>query len=245
MKKHGFIPAYPFHVRKARNGKYIIIGGHNRFEAAKSLNIPVKYIVTDDTATIHELEKASKSWSLADFLHSYTRQGISEYQYLSNFHRETKIPINECIHLLQDSRNLGCKTKSEVFKNGNLKITDPSFALKVADVVLYLSGLDFTFARHVNFVRALKTLMSLDEFLPVQFKHKIEVYPQLLKKQASTDAYMENIEKVYNYKEKVMDKISLVFNARRALMQKRQESVKKMVEIKERKKRKKLADIFK
>ena len=71
MIEHGFIDAHPLHVITNGNGKLKIKDGHHRFMVARKLGIPVKYVVCDDAAGIHQLVETTNKWSLRDYLSSY------------------------------------------------------------------------------------------------------------------------------------------------------------------------------
>jgi ParB/Sulfiredoxin domain len=224
MEKHGFIPAYTLHVRQLGTKKYRVIGGHNRLEAARRLGIPVLFTVCSDTATIHELERSNKKWSLNDFLHSFTQQGMSDYNYLRRFHNNSKIPVQECIHLLQSKKGLYGRQRADVFKDGDLYIENPNFGLRVSDMVTHLTGLGIRFARHTNFIRALRFLMVLNDFNGDQLKHKVKTFPDLLTKQSNTESYIDNIEYVHNYNMKAELKKPLAYLARQKILERRRES---------------------
>lgn len=97
MKRHGFIPAYPIHCDKRSNGSLLIKAGHHRFEVAQRLGIPLYYVVSDDDATIHELETSTNGWTSTDYMESFIKCGKPSYQELKDYHIRTQIPLSVCI----------------------------------------------------------------------------------------------------------------------------------------------------
>jgi hypothetical protein len=93
MRRHGFINAYPMHVMKNGSGKLKVKAGHHRLSAAKDLGIPVYYVVSDDNASIQELENATNPWTMKDYLTSYVRQGRPEYIEVYKYVEETGISL--------------------------------------------------------------------------------------------------------------------------------------------------------
>src|SRR5690606_38818698 len=114
--------------------------GHHRFTVARKLGIPVKYVVCDDAATIHELEKATTRWSIKDFLVSFVRCGDPAYITVYEYHKRTGIQISACISML-GGESAGSSNKNEDFKAGQFRLGDPTNANTVADLVLHCKSL--------------------------------------------------------------------------------------------------------
>jgi hypothetical protein len=91
MLKHGWIDACPLHVIRNGNGKFKVKQGHHRFEAAKNIGIPVKYVECDDDATIFELEASTKRWTVKDYLIAFCRTGNKEYIGIKDYCDESGI----------------------------------------------------------------------------------------------------------------------------------------------------------
>ena len=219
MKKYGWIDAYPMHCIPNGGKRLKIKAGHHRFEVAQDLGIPVKYVVCDDTATIHELEKGVNPWKLADFLVSFCKCGEPQYAEVEGFQKRTGIPLSGCIALL--AGNIACSGNyNPAFKCGTYNITHREYAEKVADLVIACKNLDVPFARHAMFVNALSRCATLDKFNVDQFIKRVETNAALLKKQASLEGYMELIETVYNTRTHTSKRLPLRFLVRE-MMQKR------------------------
>lgn len=160
MKEHGFIPAYPIHCT-LKGGKLQIKAGHHRFEVAQELGLAVYYVVSDDSATIHELEKATNRWTVDDYLESHVRCGSEDYQKLKAYQRETGIPLGMCISMLSGESASSCN-KLQAFKDGVFKISGQQHADEVKHVVLHCKGLGIEVNQ--NFVAALSRCLRVQEF---------------------------------------------------------------------------------
>jgi len=213
MKKHGWIDAYPMHVIKNGAGKLLIKAGHHRFEVAEKLNIPVKYVICDDDATIHELEKSTTPWKMKDYMVSYIRCGQHSYQVVKKYHERTGISLLPCIAML-GGESAASHNKLKAFKDGRFQIDDPSHAELVADIILYCVKNKITWATNSLFVKAISRIARADDFSPSLFKRKIKSFSMLFEKQANLQGYMEMIESIYNRQNK--NKVPLVFNADKA-----------------------------
>ena len=196
MNIHGWIDAYPMHVIENGNSKLKIKSGHHRFEAARSLKIPVKYVICDDDSTIHELERSTSNWSMRDYLESYSRVGNPHYLKLSEYYRKYGIPLNVSIPLIQkDGRwSYYC----EAFKNGEFKIGNTTHAERVGQTVIYCDELGIDFSRNSRFVWALSKVMHVDGLEVEELKKKIKSHIYMMTKQADIAGYVQMLEKVYN-----------------------------------------------
>lgn len=203
MKRHGWIDAYPMHVVKNGNGKMKIKAGHNRFETAKRLGIPVKYCVCSDDATIHELEKSTKSWSVSDYLESYVSCGNPHYAYLKNFHKETGIGISACMSMLS-GESAGSNNKLYAFKDGRFEPTKDGIehANTVAAIVKACRLEGAHWANSAPFVSAISRMLWVKEFSPEEFVKRVKKHHQFLEKQRSIDGYFSMIENIYNFQRK-------------------------------------------
>lgn len=213
MQKHGFINAYPLHVVMNGNGKLKIKAGHHRFEVARMLGLPVKYIECNDTATIYELERATNRWSLEDYLTSHARQGIGSYVKVLEFHQRTGIGINDTISML-GGQTAGSNNFQNVFKAGAYEAADGTHAYIVADIVMHCKKLGIAFATNYLFVHALSRIVQVEGFDVRRLKHKIETFSYLMEKQPTLVAYEDMIERVYNRQAK--ETIPLAFLAAQA-----------------------------
>lgn len=200
MKEHGWIDAYPMHVIQNGNRKFKIKAGHNRFEVATKLKIPVKFVVCDDNASIHELEKAYRPWSLRDYLNSYCRLEKEDYLMVQDYCEESGIALNLAVSMLADN-SAGTGNFSEVFKNGTYKIRmNSNHAQIVKDIVLHLKSIGIDFYNAPYLVQAISKIIRVKEFDIGQFKIKVKLFKSLFEKKANLDQYLDLLEEIYNRK---------------------------------------------
>ncbi|MDD5037054.1 MAG: ParB N-terminal domain-containing protein [Methylococcaceae bacterium] len=213
MKQHGYIPAYPLHVTRNGNGKLLIKAGHHRFEVAQRLGLPVFYVICEDTATIHELEGSTILWRLKDYLQSFSRCGMADYQSIADYTERTGIPL-VCAISMFGGQSAGSGNFQQAFKAGTYRITDRDHAEQVATIVQRCKAAGFKHATINLFVAAVSRSLRVPSFVAKKFVQRVESHPELLCRQAHLDAYMDMVEMVYNYGSQ--KKIPLAFMAKQA-----------------------------
>ena len=198
MKTHGWIDAYPMHVVENGNDKLKIKSGHHRFEAARSLKIPVKYVICEDDSTIHELERSTSNWSMRDYLESYARIGNPHYLKLNEYFRKFRLPLNVSVTLMGGKSANESGFHSIAFKDGKFKVGNPTHAYELGELVLFLDEIGVGFCRNSRFIIALSKVMNVDGILLDELKHKMEHHIYMMTKQPDMAGYVNMLEKVYN-----------------------------------------------
>lgn len=215
MKKHGFSSGYPIVCTRDEEGYYVIVSGHHRFETAKKLNIPVKYIVLDksEIPDIYEAEKATNTWKISDHLTSQVRAENENYIILNSFHKKTGIPISTCVGLFYGIA--GGTAEREAFKQGNFNPDNIAFANRIGKIVLSLKryGVPSSIACHQNMISALISCAYLDEFNDDEFLDKAKTFTAFFEKKATIIQYLQMIEDIYNYHRRINEKIFFVKKA--------------------------------
>lgn len=213
MLAHGWLDPYPMHVVKNGSGKLKIKAGHHRFHVARKLGIPCKYVVAEDKGeTIHELEVATRPWSMSDYLSSFCRIGNEDYLAVREYLELTGIPMNSAISLLAGD-SAGSGNHGPKFKNGTYKIGDQSHATDVAQIVLGCANRGVPFSRHQLFVAAVSSVCRVPEFDQDLFLSRVETNVGLMTPQPTRDAYVSLIEQVYNHGAK-RNRLALAFMAK-------------------------------
>lgn len=196
MKKYGFLDAYPIHVIK-RGAKFVIIDGQHRFSVARELEIPVKYVVCEDSdILISEINDTQTKWTIADHVESLATKGNPQYQYLLNFSRSHKLPVGISAALLAQTnvkRGLGSKVRG-----GGFAVSDSEHAEKVASVITEAAKVG-RFAKNSLFVDAVRRCIGVKGFDIVRFVKKMHAHPYLMVAHANLDGYIGMIEAIYNY----------------------------------------------
>lgn len=197
MKKWGFLDAYPLHVVKNCSG-FVIKDGQHRFESAKSLGIPVKYVICKEQGiSIPEINNASRSWNIRDYCESYRKQGKSDYGELLLFSDTHKLPLTICAAMLSGSQ-AGADVGNAI-KSGSLKIKGLGVANSVASIVTEARK-HVNFATNRYFVDAVSKCVMTPEFSASHLIEKMQKNPGMLRQMPTGDAYLEMLETLYNYK---------------------------------------------
>jgi hypothetical protein len=210
MIAHGWIPAYPMHVMRGSNGKYQIKAGHHRLRAAKKLGIPVRYVVCNDSATIHDLEGSTEPWVIKHYMQSYVRKAIPQYVAVKEYVEETGISLWHAISLLA-GESAGSHNKSNAFKRGTYKLGDQTHANQVKAIVLHMKKCGIKFATNSLLVQALSKVLRVDTIDINRLKDKIGSHAARFEKQPNLQKYIEAIEAIYNRQSKT--KVPLAFLA--------------------------------
>jgi hypothetical protein len=211
MKIHGWIDAYPMHVVENGKATLKIKSGHHRFEAARSLKIPVKYVVCNDESTIHELERSTSRWSMRDYLESYSSIGNPNYIKLSEYYRKFRIPLNVSVTLIGGKAANESGFHSINFKDGKFKTGNPQHANLVGEIVLFLSEVGVDFCRNSRFIVALSKVLHVDGLSIDELKMKMEHHVYMMKRQPDVEGYVLMLEKVYNRQRS--KKLAIAINA--------------------------------
>jgi hypothetical protein len=213
MRQHGFIPAYPLHCKLGDKGKLIVKAGHHRLQSAKQLGLPVFYVVTEDSASVHELEKASRAWSYRDFVESHARAGSASHIAVSDYAERTGISLKQATSMLGGESASSGNLQHKV-KDGSFVLKDKSHAELVGAIVVAVKQAGVAWATNANFVSAISSACWLDEFNPDVFIHRVATNLHLMIKQATQSQFLDLIDKVYNHSAK--SKIALAFLAKQA-----------------------------
>lgn len=184
------------------NGDYSIIDGQHRFEAAKFLDLPIRFIKVGGYGLeqVQRLNSNMSNWSHEDFMNGYCELGMDEYVTYRDFKKRHKFSHTICQQLLSGSIDHGKeKAPSAMFKLGTFKCVNLVMAERIA-ADLSIIGQYYETYRDRYFVRALlRVYRDIEEFDIARLISQLEKYPSKLKPQVSTDAAIENIEGLYNY----------------------------------------------
>ncbi len=211
MKQHGWIDAYPMHVVRNGDNKLKIKAGHHRFVVAQDLGIAVKYVVCDDTATIHELERGTRPWSMEDYLNSQCRLGSPAFLAIKEYSERTGIGYNQAASLLAgESASSGNQTRR--VKDGTFDLGPQDHANAVAEIIVKCRDMKIPFAAHSNFVAAVSCVLRVPEFDAKTFIHRLSLNIGMAVKQATKDQFIDMIESIYNRQSH--QKLALAFLAK-------------------------------
>lgn len=193
------------------NQNFEVVDGQHRLEARRRLNLIVPYFASPEYGLeeVQALNATQKRWTNEDFVQSYIELGKKDYLSYRWFRHRYKLPHNQSLAMLTGLTNSGdSKASRAAFKSGDLKVTHLEEAKKQGDLFLEIAN-HFEEWNNSRFVHALLQAMRKKHFDFKEFMKKLEAHPGLLKPQPSSDAYLQNIEDLYNYKRR--DKVAIRF----------------------------------
>lgn len=186
------------------NEKMEIIDGQHRVEAAKHLNLPVYYIITDGgLRQVQMLNANSKNWTIEDYINSYCDTGSESYKIYKEFKEYYKLPNKVCLTLLSGG-DAGSSIKK--LYDGNLVIHDVKRAARIAENILSLKGVVDVWDK-VSFMLAIHTLDKKGVFKFSEFVGKLSKCHNKLRACTNVSDYIIQIEEIYNYKRR--EKVNL------------------------------------
>lgn len=198
MKQWGFLPGHP--IMCTANGVGMVIkDGQHRFEAAKSLGIPVYYVChsTHADISIPEVNRATAgAWNPTDYIESFCNRGNTEYAKLRAFIAETGMPAQTSAALLSGLASGG--RASDGLRDGKFKVRDYSHAVAVAGVINKAKE-HVKFARNKYFVDAVSRILRVEECKPSVLVDKMDKFPALIKQGHDTSSFTLILEELYNH----------------------------------------------
>lgn len=199
------------------NQKNQIIDGQHRFEAAKTLGLPVNYIICNDYGLkeVQILNTNMKNWKKEDYLHAYCDLKNPEYLKFRNYMRRfTEFGIATCEIMLIDRSNgkqgkiEGMRCKFKYFEEGELEIPDYDYSCEIAEKIMQVKPYYDGFNRP-TFVRAMCGVLKVADYNHTVFLQRLNSQPNVLQHCATVMQYRLMIEDIYNYRSR--EKVSLRF----------------------------------
>jgi len=193
------------------NEKMEIIDGQHRFEAARQLDLPIRFIKVRGYALsqMQQMNAMSRKWSIIDHIKAYADLGNSNYVAMLDFIDKNKgVPPSA---LLRISLAIGGVHQQNHIKNGTLVFGPEQieFGQKTADTIKIISQY-YDKAYHKCFIAAIKKLMKkADIFDMGVFIDRLKVNRGMLYDCANVPQSLQMIEDIYNKRSR--NKISLKY----------------------------------
>jgi len=199
MKTHGFMPSSPIQCVRNGKGKLRVIRGHHRLHYAKRLKLPVYYVVDETNNDIFDLEgSTTQRWTVKDFAIARSKAGNIDCSKVLEFQKKHGINLGAAASLV-GGESAGSGNKTKQIKAGTFKITDMKYANAVVDVTDFCRECGIAFATSSAFVKAVSKVLRIPEFNVNLFLHRIKTNPALIRKCSQSEAYLDEIEAIYNY----------------------------------------------
>ena len=187
-----------------------ILDGQHRFLVSKKLQLPLDFIVVDDSdglQDVHTYNSMSKNWNADDYMNSYAVIGNENYIIYRDFKNKYKLPHSQTLMILTNQ----ISNRGDLFRkyqSGNLKIKDLDIANETAIKIVALKDFYKGYQRS-SFVLTMISLFKNDLFNFDEFLHKLKLQPTSLVDCTGLRQYKQVIEDIYNYKRR--EKVNLRF----------------------------------
>lgn len=197
MEKYGYIPAYPIHV-VPHNGRFEMLDGHHRLQAAIATKQPVYYVICDKkNISIPEINDAARHWNTKDYVDSFVRSGKQEYAILKKFAEENTLGYRISAQLLAGNTATDSGGYAQKVKDGTFRVVDYTYASKIASIIRALRS-RIPMVSNVLFINAISRVCRIKGFDVNHFvKNAIRLHASFSTR-ATLNDYLDLIEMVYN-----------------------------------------------
>ena len=191
-----------------------IIDGQHRFEAARTVGVPILYFIDRSSMDLYENMAKTNTyadpWMKKDHVHGLAKKGLHSYLILLNFmNAYPQFSITECIMYLNNNFT---GVDGDKFKTGKWKHQNVAIAKKWADNILRVQKYFPDGYNKSTFVRAMVVIFKrYPQFDFESFLHKIKIRPTSIYRCTSVPENRIMIENIYNYRRPNDDKLNLRF----------------------------------
>lgn len=217
MRNTGFWASKPIGVYR-KNGKLVIIDGHHRFEAARSIGLPILFVVEPEANgnLIGLANSLVGTWRNESFAKLYASQGNRDYEDLL-YYVSRGIPLKQASSLLHgESAHSG--NSAQRVKHGTFKVKTDKYINSVLAIIDSVKDVAPEISKRA-YIDALSQLMFLDEFDEDVLIKRIQAHPTGIVRCADRNQALEALEETYNFRAR--EKTPLAFLAKE-VMRKRQ-----------------------
>jgi hypothetical protein len=213
MQRHGFFPSKPIQCYENGRGKYVVVDGHHRLEAAKEAGCTF-YFVVEEKASQDAMPDVNRTrpWKSEDFVRQYALRGIADYVVLSEYVARG-IPI-QCAASLLSGQSAGSGNKPKTIKDGTFKVRTTEHA--DAFVSLIEAKRENPVFRHNAFVKALSMLLWVKEFDFGTFAKRVVDDGHKIPNCSNVEDFLAAIDEVCNFRVAMKDRKSYVLLAKQA-----------------------------
>lgn len=199
IKRHGFLPSKPITVIEGTGGKFIVIDGHHRLEAAQQEEVEVYYVVeqSDASGAMADINVAVKKWGSAALVRLYEAKGIESYKVLTSY-VDRGIPLQQASSLLWGHCASSCNAGKAV-RAGTFKIKTLRLANDVVNMIEQAGGV-CPVVKKKAFIDAFSALLFVPEFDPQLLLKRMLTNPKAMYNCSTRDQMFTVIEDVYNFR---------------------------------------------
>jgi len=184
-----------------------IVDGQHRFVAAKTLKLPINYIIVKNYGIdeVQVLNTNSSNWGGKDYLDMYVERGFESYIKFKKFMEDfPDFGIKSAIKIVTNGMDADGKVhaiddKRKDFQEGRLKIHNLTLAYENARKIMEYKKY-FSAHTHLRFVSAMIALFKIKKFDNDVLLHKISLSPTSLVPCHNIEQYKDLLEKIYNHR---------------------------------------------
>lgn len=198
MQSMGFLPSKPIQCYR-KNGKLVMVDGHHRFTAAKSLGIPVFYVVETEQCqdTMAAENSLVSKWAGEDFVRLFAMRGMKDYVELMSY-KQKGIPIVMAASMLIDN--------AASSGNAHKSIQDGTFKIKSRNQINAVLSFLEEFGeinpalKSRSFIAAISNVVMCDDVSLETMRTRIRENPSMITKASTQQAMLAQLETVYNHR---------------------------------------------
>lgn len=196
MKLYGFLKCFPIVVFRDKDGKLVVKDGQHRLAVAEQLGLTVYWVEEETEFDIAVINCTAKVWQLKDYAQKHALNGHKQYQEGLDFAEQHRLPIGTAFALLAGTVSFkNCET---AFIDGAFKIKDRVWADAVAGIYGALVTMAPVIKKQV-FIDACMAVCRVKDFDPKRLLSNAEKCRQLLVNYGTREAYLDMLERVYNF----------------------------------------------
>lgn len=212
MTLFGFLPSKPIQCYK-KGQKYVVVDGHHRLEAAKSVGVPVCFVVESDRCqtTMAAENLLVKKWAGIDFVRLYASRGNKNFQELLRY-QEIGIPVNMAASMLINN-GAGSGNANRMIQDGTFKIKTTDTIEKVVDLINEFSARNPA-VKSRPFIAAISKCIMWEGFSFDTFVRRMRENSMMIEKTSNEEQMLIQIDAAYNYRSR--RPVSLKFEVEQA-----------------------------
>lgn len=194
MRRSGWLHSKPMRVyrKPGERNRFVIHDGQHRFNAARKLGLPVKFVV-EDCKSVHPSEPTpEKPWTPKDRIISHARTKI-EFSRLVQFADQHGLTYMVAAGLLAGQFS-GIRKPID---NGSFEIGDLEHAKNVVYVMHSVEGI-IKWSRHKLFLLALSDAIKYSDIEIKTLIDRMKANPGMMILQPNLDTFIHMIEAIYN-----------------------------------------------
>lgn len=188
------------------NEKMEIIDGQGRFEALKTLGLPIYYIVVSGIGREEcmQLNKYNTKWTILDFAKSYASSGNSDYVMLLHTCESTGLSVSQVLRLANKAKASAKDGSRSLtpFERGELSFTEDDF-LKVNYIASIANdiaeALVFTGRKNDAFYFSLTIMVDFGKYDHARMLKNCRRCRSSFALMAKVGDQLAEFERIYNY----------------------------------------------